>query len=46
MAGDETIVNVIVDPTKGRASSRSNYNDQLPLAEKLKCATMRVSVED
>ena len=46
MAVDETIVNVINGPTKGRASPRSNYYDQHPLAERLKCATTRVSVED
>ena len=46
VAVDETIANVINDPTKGRASPHSNYNDQHPLAERPKCATTRVSVED
>ena len=43
---DETIVNVINEPTKERASPRSNCNDQHPPAERPKCATTRVSVED
>ena len=46
VAVDETIANVINDPTKGRASPRRNYNDQHPLAERPKFATTRVSVED
>ena len=45
VAVDETIVNVINDPTKGRASPRSNYNDQQPRAEGPMCATTRVSVD-
>ena len=44
VAVDETIVNVINNPTKGRPSPRINYNDQHPLAQKPKRATMRVSV--
>ena len=46
MAVDEAIVNVINDPTKGRASPRNNYNDQHPLAERPKCATTGDSAED
>ena len=46
MAVDETIVNIINDPTKGRPIPRSNYNDQHPLAERPKYATTRVSVKD
>ena len=46
MALDGTIMNIINDPNKGRASRRSNYSDQHPLAERQKCATTRVSVED
>ena len=41
----ETIVNVVNDP-KRRASPRRNYKDQHPLAERPKCSTTRVSVED
>ena len=46
VAVHETIVNVINDPSKRRASPRSNYNDHYPLAERPKRATRRVSVED
>ena len=46
MAVDETIVNVVNDATSKRASPRSNFNDQLLLAERPKCSTARVSVED
>ena len=44
VAVDETIVSAVNGP-KRRASPRSNYNDQHPLAERPKCST-RVSVED
>ena len=45
-AVDETIVTVINDLTKRRASPRRNYNGQHPLTKRPKCATTRVSVED
>ena len=43
VAVDKIIVNVINNPTTGRASPRRNYNDQHPLAERPKCATTGVT---
>ena len=45
VAVDEIIVNVVNDP-KRRASPHGNYSDRHPVAERPKCSTSVVSVED
>ena len=46
VADDETIVNVIEDLPKKRASPLRNNKGQHPLAKRPTCATTRVSVQD